>query len=192
MKKYTIVAGVNGAGKTTLYKMDPDLQSEFRVNADEILVAFGGDWRVSSDIIKAGKKAVEKLNDYIDNGISFNQETTLCGNSIIRNITKARENGYKIEMHYIGLSDVNLAKKRVAKRVASGGHGVSEEDIERRYRQSFLNLNKVIPLCNLIALYDNTFEFRRFAIYKDGVLVRKSHKIPEWFKYVSAGYNDEI
>ena len=61
MKKYTIVAGVNGAGKTTLYQMDPDLRCDYRVNADEILVELGGDWRNASDILSAGKQAVEKL-----------------------------------------------------------------------------------------------------------------------------------
>ena len=39
----------------------------------------------------------------------------------------------------------------------------------------------MIPISNLVALYDNTTEFRRFAIYKDGVLVRESHNVPEWF-----------
>ncbi len=33
-------------------------------------------------------------------------------------------------------------------------------------------------------LYDNTDEFRRFAIYKDGVLVRKSHLVPDWFEKI--------
>ena len=84
MKKFTIVAGVNGAGKSTLYQLDPDLKCENRVNADEILKEFGGDW-------------------------------------------------------------------------------------------------KVLPLCNLVAVYDNTEDFRRFAIYKDGSLVRLSHKVPKWF-----------
>ena len=184
MKKYTIVAGVNGAGKTTLYQMDPDLQCDYRVNADEILVELGGDWRNASDILSAGKQAVKKLKSYIEDGVSFNQETTLCGNAILNNIANAKKEGYLIEVHYIGLSSVELAKERVAKRVSEGGHGVNASDIERRYEQSFVNLKKILPICNLVALYDNTEEFRRFAIYKDGVLVRKSHKVPDWFEKI--------
>ena len=181
MKKYTIVAGVNGAGKTTLYDAEQLQKSEYRVNADEILVEAGGDWNNSADVMNAGKTAVERLKKYIEDGVSFNQETTLCGNSILNNITKAKEKGYLIEVHYIGLSSADLAKERIAKRVSEGGHGVSDADVERRYEQSFKNLLKIIPICNLVALYDNTEEFRRFAIYKDGVLVRKSHRVPEWF-----------
>ena len=154
------------------------------MNADEILSDMGGDWRNPADVFAAGKKAVERLNAFIDDGVSFNQETTLCGNTIMNSIIRAKENGYLIEMHYIGLESSILAKERVAIRVANGGHGVNDEDIERRYSQSFVNLTKVIPLCNLVALYDNTEDFRRFAIYKDGVLVRKSHMCPEWFKRI--------
>ena len=181
MKKFTIVAGVNGAGKSTLYQFDPDLKCENRVNADEILKKSGGDWKNLADIFKAGKRAVTLLGSYIEEGVSFNQETTLCGNSVIRNITRAKENGYLIEMHYIGLDSVEIAKERVAKRVSQGGHGVAEADIERRYIASLEAFWRVLPLCNLVAVYDNTEDFRRFAIYKDGSLVRLSHQVPDWF-----------
>lgn len=55
MKKYTIVAGVNGAGKTTLYQADQIQKCDLRINADEILVELGGDWRNPADILSAGK-----------------------------------------------------------------------------------------------------------------------------------------
>ena len=96
MKKYTIVAGVNGAGKTTLYNIESYLKNECRVNADEILSDMGGDWRNPADVFAAGKKAVERLNSFIDDGVCFNQETTLCGNTILNSITRAKENGYLI------------------------------------------------------------------------------------------------
>lgn len=43
-------------------------------------------------------------------------------------------------------------------------------------------LNKVnSDLCDLAALYDNTNEFRRFAIYKNGNIARLSKNVPEWY-----------
>ena len=60
MKKYTIVAGVNGEGKTTLYDAEQIQRSEYRVNADEILVEAGGDWKNAYDVMNAGKMAIEK------------------------------------------------------------------------------------------------------------------------------------
>lgn len=61
MKKYVIVAGVNGAGKSTLYQTYANLKELPRVNVDEQL-----------------------------RGSSFNQKTTLCGRTIIKNIREAR------------------------------------------------------------------------------------------------------
>lgn len=81
---YTIFAGVNGAGKSTIY--NTIYQKNFkqaRVNSDEIIHEFKGDWRNSRDQAVAMKEAVKRIKYNFDNGISFNQETTLTGNSII-------------------------------------------------------------------------------------------------------------
>ena len=88
MKKYVIIAGVNGAGKSTLYQTDDNLKNLPRVNVDEIVKEIG-DWKNISDVFNAGRIAVKKIMKYFEEGISFNQETTLCGKSIIRNIRKA-------------------------------------------------------------------------------------------------------
>lgn len=47
---YTIFAGVNGAGKSTLYSsMKEELSNQERVNSDEILKNFGGNWKNQED-----------------------------------------------------------------------------------------------------------------------------------------------
>lgn len=181
MRKYILIAGVNGAGKSTLYQTLQSLQKMPRVNSDEILREFG-DWRNPDDVLIAGKIAVKKISEFIDENITFNQETTLCGRSILKNIKKAKEQGYFIELHYVGLERVEIAKDRVLKRVMQGGHGISENDIERRYIETFKNLRVILPICDLTAFYDNTIEFRRFAILQNGHSVRISQNIPQWYK----------
>lgn len=180
MKKYVLIGGVNGVGKSTLYQTLHSLQQMPRVNTDEILREFG-DWRNMGDVIAAGKIAINRIDEYFSKDISFNQETTLCGKSVLKNIKRAKENGYFIELHYVGVDSVEIAKKRVAMRVSRGGHGIPEEDIEKRYIETFQNLVKVLPFCNLTAFYDNTEKFRRFAIYKDGLPVKLSKHMPKWF-----------
>ena len=180
MKKYVLVGGVNGAGKSTLYQTSPALQKMKRVNTDEIVKEIG-DWRSLSDVMKAGKIAVTLIDKYFAEETSFNQETTLCVRSIIKNIHKAEALGYMIELHYIGVDSVEIAKQRVEHRVKKGGHGIPESDIEKRYYESFQNLKKILKECNLAVFYDNTEEFRRFAIYKNGNIVRLSHNVPNWF-----------
>lgn len=83
MKKYILIAGVNGAGKSTLYQTLDSLKDIKRVNIDEI-VRENGNWRNPADVMTAGKQAIRVIKDYFDKGISFNQETTLCGNSILK------------------------------------------------------------------------------------------------------------
>ena len=140
MKKYIIIAGVNGAGKSTLYQTIENLKEIPRVNIDEVVREIG-DWKNASDVFKAGKIAIKRISQYFNEGITFNQETTLCGKTIIQNILKAKELGYFIELHYVGVDSVEIAKQRVAYRVLHGGHGISEKDIEKRYEESFRQLN---------------------------------------------------
>lgn len=47
--------------------------------------------------MKAGRIAVQRLNTYLQAGITFNQETTLCGHTILRTINRAKQSGYVIE-----------------------------------------------------------------------------------------------
>ena len=183
MKKYVLFAGVNGAGKTTLYQTNSEYLSLPRVNLDEIVREFGS-WKIEEDVVKAGIIAVRKIKEYLDSGISFNQETTLCGRSVIRNIKRALEQGYSIDLNYVGLETAELAIERVRKRVLNGGHGIPEADIVRRYEESINNLKLVIPLCNHVRIYDNTVSFRKIASFYEGKCTDKADVIPEWVKKI--------
>lgn len=181
MKKYIILAGVNGAGKSTFYSSTNKFSRYNKINLDEVVREIG-DWRNTADVVKAGKIVIERMNQFFIHDESFSQETTLCGKSIIKNIEKAKQLGYEVELHYVGVNSVDIAKERVANRVANGGHGISEEDIERRYVESFENLKCIIGSCDWVAVYDNTDIFRRIAIYKKGKQVRLSSRVPDWFR----------
>lgn len=181
MQKYTLIAGVNGAGKSTLYYLLRDMQKIPRVNMDEINKSIGS-WQNPDDVMRAGRIAVNQINAYLEKRISFIQETTLCGKSIIRNINTAKEKGYFIEIHFIGVESSDIAKERIHQRVRNGGHGIPDEDVERRYTTAFLQMKKILSLCNLAVFYDNTTTFRRIAIFKSGKPVRISSVLPKWFQ----------
>ena len=180
MKRYILIAGVNGAGKSTLYQTLDYLQGMPRINMDEIVREFG-DWKNQNDITKAGRIAVGLIKDYFEKGLSFNQETTLCGKSILKNIQYAKQLGYEIELHYVGIYSAELAKERIAYRVAHGGHGIPDKDVERRFVESGKQLKKVLPLCDVAVLYDNTESFYRVAIFKSGRIENLSEKQPSWY-----------
>lgn len=183
MKKYILYAGVNGSGKSTLYYTTNEYDGLPRVNTDEIVATFG-DWRNSSDVVKAGKIAIKKIKEYFSNGQSFVQETTLCGKSIVSNISYAKENGYEVIIHYVGVESVEIAKERILKRVSMGGHGIPDKDVERRYTESLKNLSKIIPCCDEIYFFDNTDTFRHIATINKGVLVSRKNDLPMWFQNI--------
>jgi len=170
---YTIFAGVNGAGKSTFYRV---INRDFgiRVNADEIVKdKFNHDWRSPAAQLEAGKIAVKLIRDCISTGSSFNQETTLTGNSVVRNIEKAKAVGFRISLFYVGLQNVGLSISRVEKRRLAGGHGIPEEDLRRRYEDSFANLKLVLPLCDEVQIFDNSGEgeldiLNPMFVFKDG------------------------
>ncbi len=183
MKKYVLIAGVNGVGKTTLFSLIHSLSEIEKINLDETVRELG-DWKDSKAVLQAGKIVVGKIASFFMNEISFSQETTLCGRSIMKNVAKAKALGYYIEMHYIGVDNPEIAKERVHNRVKQGGHGMPDADIERRYKESFQNLKKIIPLCDSVVFYDNSREFRRFAINIQGTYIKLSDQIPKWYEKI--------
>jgi predicted ABC-type ATPase len=180
LKEYIIYAGVNGAGKSTLYHTG-DTKMLNRINSDEILTANGGDWRNVTQSIEAMRKSAQLVESNFRNNISFCQETTLTGNSILKNIKHAKELGYSIKIRYVGLDNADIAVERVEKRVKCGGHGIPENDIRRQYTASLENLKKAVPLCDDVFVYDNTNGFKQIAAFHKGELTARKNIDVKWF-----------
>lgn len=172
-KIFTLFAGVNGAGKSTLFSVDTAADLGVRLNTDEIVKERGWDWRDASAQLRAGRELLRRQKECLEKGISFNQETTLSGVSILKAVQTAKERGYLIRMRYVGVNSPAIAKERVAKRIAMGGHGVSGETIDRRFDTSKDNLKKVFPLCDTVNIYDNS---------GDGLMLVASYVKGAWLK----------
>lgn len=183
-KRYIIIAGVNGSGKTTLYNIDAFVQSVCRVNPDEICKQMGGDWRDPAANLQAGKAALRMLDEALASGKPVNQETTLAGHGVVNRIAKAKEAGYWIEMHYVGVDSVEIAKERIRHRVATGGHGIPDADVERRYARSLENVKEIAPKVDKLFFYDNSTRngIKVIAEYRNGALMRLwDGPMPQWF-----------
>ncbi|KGK86574.1 zeta toxin family protein [Clostridium sp. HMP27] len=191
MLTYTIFAGVNGAGKTSIYKSIyyNDNKHEKRINTDE-MVAIIGSWQDNNLQIKCAREAVRLIKAYIREGISFNQETTLSGKSIIKNIKFAKDNGFYVAMNYIGVNSPEIAKDRVKLRVSKGGHGIPEDTIERRYYESLKNLNEALQMCDEVNIYDNSEKFRQIIYISEGKLIWKDKNLPDWSKSILEYFNN--
>jgi len=155
-KRFTIFAGVNGAGKSTLYAINNSEDLGVRLNSDEMVKDAGKDWKDTAAQIEAGKKLIKLQQECFYKGLSLNRETTLNGTNIVNSIIKAKELGYEIHLRYVGVEHPEIAKERVKRRIAMGGHGVSDETIEKRFSGAMENLKKIFPYCNTVNIYDNS------------------------------------
>ena len=178
--RYTIIAGLNGVGKSTAYSILSQSEKTSlgkRINPDEI-VSLLGDWNDSRIQFIAGRQAVREIKKCLENGCDFHQETTLAGQSIIKTVKKAKQKGFEVHLWYIYVDTVEIAKQRVRDRVASGGHGIPEEIIERRSLTSLKTLKEIVPLCNEVRLYDNTEVYNPTARIINGRLKILDNNIP--------------
>ena len=72
--------------------------------------------------MKCAREAVKLIRQYINNNISFNQETTLSGNSIVKNINNAKNiaeimnnAGFDVEYMEMDLSSRESIKSIIKK-----------------------------------------------------------------------------
>lgn len=180
MKKiFYLFAGVNGAGKSTLYNtesLDINIKDTVRINTDEIVRKIGN-WKNDSDQIKAAKIAINLRNDCFQYGKSFNEETTLTGKTILKNIDKAKEQGYELQLFYVGLNSSDIAKEKVKNRVEKGGHNIENDVIEKRYYESLKNLKKIISKFDKVYLYDNSIKYKNIFLFSDNTILFKDKNI---------------
>ncbi len=176
MKIYTIIAGVNGVGKSSLTGVLIGESSDLGVivDTDKFTAELGG------DKLKGGKAAIERINDSLEKGINFTQETTLSGTKTLRTIKQARELDYFIRLYYIGVNTAEESIKRIKNRVEKGGHAIADNDVLRRYDKRFDDLIMILPYCNEVKFYDNENGFVEKAEYRNGSLIIKSADIPQW------------
>lgn len=158
MPRLFIISGCNGAGKTTAsYTILPSLLNLHTfVNADEIADELSP-LEPEREAIRASRLMMERVDQLILHGADLAVETTLATKSLAGVITNAQQQGYKAGLFYFWLKSPELALKRVALRVASGGHNVAPETIVRRYWQGMDNLRQLyLPLCDSWVLIDNS------------------------------------
>lgn len=176
MKTYTIIGGVNGVGKSSFTGVLKSRTTDLGVivDVDKITAQMGG------KALEGGKRAIRIMEDCIRDGVSFTQETTLSGHRPKAAAKRAKEAGYYIRLYYVGLDTAEESKRRIANRVARGGHNIGEADVERRFAGRWEALRAVLPFCDEAAFYDNDNGFVEVAAYRNGELILEGERRPRW------------
>lgn len=157
-KQLYIIAGCNGAGKTTAsFTILPEILGckEF-INADEIAKGLSP-FKPESVAVQAGRIMLTRIDELLQKGETFAFETTLATKSYKQKIEWAQANGYEVTLLFFWLDSPNIAKERVAQRVAEGGHNIPLETIERRYYNGIANLFTIyIDMVDICYIFDNS------------------------------------
>ncbi len=157
----TVLAGVNGAGKSSVagaylraaggnyYNPDEFTRSLLRSNP-------GLDPTEANAL--AWTRGKEMLEHAIAEGTDFVFETTLGAKTIPQLLAQAAKEGMAVKIFFVGLTSAEQHLRRVAARVAAGGHDIAEAKIRERWVNSRLNLVRLLPHLAELMVWDNSAE----------------------------------
>ena len=156
-----VFAGPNGSGKSTFTELlKPPMDY---INADEIKK------NLKCTDLEAAQLAEKQREEHIKRMSEFCFETVVSTERNLNLLVKAKEKGYFIRCYYILTADPVINVWLIRSRVESGGHGVPEENVVKRYDKSLALLKEVVNVCDVCHIYDNSCDkpFRIFKKRKD-------------------------
>lgn len=156
-----IVAGPNGCGKSTFYNrtdiegwggsiwiINPDLLTQTIVERERLALS------------EANLTAVQRIEHWLDASIDTYQtigvETVLSSPKYRRLVARAQERGFLVKMIYVTLASAELQLRRIAVRVANGGHDVPPDKVRERRRRSFIELAWFVRHVDQCTIFENS------------------------------------
>lgn len=126
------------------------------VNAD--LIAKGvAPFQRESAAIRAGRLMLQEIDRYAGKREDFGIETTLSGRSYVELFRHVKQDGYRIHIFFLWVSNASLARSRVDARVRQGGHDIPDPVLRRRFDRAIANFfNLYAPLSDTWWLFDNS------------------------------------
>lgn len=185
---YTIIAGPNGSGKSTLTAAlkDSGLLG-LCINPDEIAAQLPAGTKARDRV--AREVTVAATAKHFAAGESFARESAFSGQTIMKSMDAARDAGYRLEVIFVAVQNVEEAIDRVRKRVELGGHGLPEAEQRRRFELSMANAAVAARTADSVSLYENPVGRgpRLIAQVDQGKVVELKHPRPQWVDRVLAG-----
>jgi predicted ABC-type ATPase len=128
------------------------------VNPDAIAARLLDEGHLTAGVdAAAGRLILEQLRMLVTADESFCVETNLAGRGFVRWIGNWRTRGYTVRLVFTALDSPEMALRRVAARVASGGHNVPEAVVRRRWSAGLRALFDVyLPLVDRWQIFDSS------------------------------------
>jgi predicted ABC-type ATPase len=197
MPELYIITGSNGAGKSSVGSVY--LPSQIQ----KTCIVFDGDklfmnkqrelWKIGITAIKEAKKiainyVAETFNALVNNAINSKSNFAYEGhftNDATWDIPKRFKNeGYSINLIFLGLTDIYLSESRVIDRSKFGGHYVDPSTIAQNFYGNLEKLDKYFEIFDSIWIIDSSdLKYVDLCKIKFGVLESsiKSQLLPTWF-----------
>ncbi|MCL2743276.1 MAG: zeta toxin family protein [Planctomycetaceae bacterium] len=137
---FVILGGPNGAGKTTgaLSILPFELRILHFVNADLIARGLSPLAPALADF-DAARMMLQRMRELQNRHENFAVETTLASKTLVPFLRKCKMTGYETRLIFVALDNPETAIRRVAIRVAKGGHDIPEETVRRRFVRGLRN-----------------------------------------------------
>lgn len=163
-----IIAGPNGSGKSSAY------------GRGDVLGLDGSVWIINPDLLTARLQeaenlklldanlaAVQRIEKWLDASIETHQtigvETVLSSPKYRRLVEKAKAHGFEVCFVYVYLQNVEMQLKRIAARVAKGGHDVPPDKVRERRKRSFAQMPWFFANAERAWIFDNSGEHPRLV-----------------------------
>lgn len=155
-----IFAGPNGSGKSTISEAvvgDPGQFSGEYINADDIARTLRNlipDYHTRN--LKAAQIAEGRRLRALNEGRDFAFETVMSTPEKVALMTQAKAVGYRVSLFFVTTEDPEINVRRVAGRVADGGHAVEPDAVRRRYAAAMELLPAAFEHADQATVLDNS------------------------------------
>lgn len=158
MKTYTIIAGADDVGKHVYLNLMQTKPNNLGLVFCDLLSVYL--------VAKNPAQCMEK-------GYNFTVESTLLSDEAILLAKIAKQKGYEVHLHFIGIDD----------RVGLLSQDEKDIRIERFHKQAE-NVIKLLPYCDLGIFVDNNNDFSYLAKYDQNKITLNKENTPKWLDYI--------
>lgn len=158
MPDFTVIAGPNGAGKSSFSQLLSELGA-FIFDADKVKAIKENqypDVPVESIEMMITSAYWEAEDNAIKQNQSLTVESNLRNDFLINRLNRFKDKGYKVNLIFMLLPDVETSYERVDLRVYQRGHFVDIESIKYNFEYGLKMLKQHFGKFDLLQLFDSS------------------------------------
>lgn len=154
-KTIYVVGGTNGVGKSTIREELLGSSIPY-INADFIAKELKTQHASLMLAELARQYGSEQMKKYITAGDSFAFENNLHEAKTYQWLEEMQRKGYRIELYYVGVNNLQITTKRIQERVKRGEHHVPPNEVIARYENGLKLLRHYFSMPDKLLIIDNT------------------------------------